>query len=147
MKKQLIIVGIISVLLCIGLSGCTTTNNKQNNETEFFVISGTISNYLANESFKVKSIEFDYMVFTEGALIGNKSAWQDSVIGIHLIPNDVKDFSIHVKKGYSKYYFMASWQTIIGEHGTSHLLNFTNSNFDDIDYNIFIHGSGDIEII
>lgn len=68
MKKQLVIIGIIALLVCVGLSGCnqisnsyTTEKNKFIGTWTYVVPSGTGSNY-----------SFTYYFFSNGTFIFNK---------------------------------------------------------------------------
>jgi hypothetical protein len=73
MKKQLVIIGIVAILVCVGLSGCNEVSNTLNPEEKKFV--GTWQNTTSYEDLGVQN--YTLIIFSNGTFLdmGTSGKW------------------------------------------------------------------------
>jgi hypothetical protein len=122
MKKQLVIVGIVALLVCVGLSGCTNQQQptqpqaqeppkEEPPERSYFILTGKIHN-----GYDTK-VDVDYIITSSGD-------WHDlgrTIYGIN--QNGENSFSSNVKTGFGEYTLLIGW-----------FYPYTDTQFDRCDY-------------
>lgn len=138
MKKQLMIVGIIVLLVCVGLSGCEqkSTDTEDIVEKTHFTIAGTITNNYAED------IDIDY------SIVENFNEWAYWAPTIRVTSYEVKNFSCEVKLGYELYLLIAQW--FYPNTDTEGCLMVTesieNTTGEDLIFYIEVKNNGEIQI-
>ena len=108
MKKQLIIMGIVAVLVCVGFSGCTNQQQptqpqaqeppkEEPPERSYFILTGKIHN-----GYDTK-VDVDYIITSDGD-------WNDlgrTIYGTN--QNGENSFNSNVKAGYGEYTLIIGW--------------------------------------
>lgn len=142
MKKQIIMIGIVALLICIGLSGCQEVTNSYpkedksdgNSSNGFFTLSGTITNNynkIIELDMAIVVGDFEYEIYETKKL---------SYL-------ETKQYNFKITSGHPDYLFQI--QVFLLDNTPEYFLDdfkFTNPSGNDMIYNVNINEEGIVHI-